>query len=148
MRSDLGLLPKDIAILMPARFSVQKDFATFLKAAALALRQNSRLRFLAAGKGVSPEALLRLIPADLPVTALGDREDILQVLQGMDAVTLSSSFGEGCPNAIGEAMAAGIPAIATDAGGIAELVAALASSSGGRPRSSGASLSALCRTCS
>ena len=52
---------------------------------------------------------------------LGRREDIPRVLAALD-VFVSSSAVEGFPNAIGEAMACGVPCVVTDAGDSARLV--------------------------
>lgn len=123
VRAELGVGPDEVAILLPARLARQKDHATYLRAAALAGGENPGLRFFAAGQGVSPEALRAVAAMGDPVTALGERADLPRLLRGVDAVTLSSSYGEGCPNAIGEGMAAGLPAIATDVGGVRDLVA-------------------------
>ncbi len=121
-RAELGLSPDDVAILMPARLARQKDYETFLAAAALARARDPRLRFLAAGRNVSRALLEGVAGGDLAATALGERTDMPRLMSAMDAVTLSSAYGEGCPNAIGEGMAAGLPAIATDVGGVADLV--------------------------
>lgn len=52
----------------------------------------------------------------------GWREDVPEVLAATDILVLASRFGEGCPNAVLEAMAAGKPVVATRAGGAAEVV--------------------------
>jgi glycosyltransferase involved in cell wall biosynthesis len=55
------------------------------------------------------------------VLLLGQRKDVPRVLNGFD-LAVSSSHGEALPLAVGEAMASGIPMVATDAGDSAELV--------------------------
>jgi len=52
---------------------------------------------------------------------LGHRDNIEQLLRGMDVFVLSS-VAEGMPRAILEVMAAGIPCIATEVGGIPEII--------------------------
>ena len=52
---------------------------------------------------------------------LGHRDDIEQLYRAMDIFVLSS-IAEGMPRAILEAMAAGVPCIATEVGGIPEIL--------------------------
>jgi glycosyltransferase involved in cell wall biosynthesis len=69
--------------------------------------------------------LQRLIPRELPmerVHRLGWRGDVSGVTAAFD-LAACTSLGEGFPNAVGEAMAAGVPCVTTDVGDAAELVA-------------------------
>jgi glycosyltransferase involved in cell wall biosynthesis len=52
----------------------------------------------------------------------GTRRDIPEILAASDIVALPSRFGEGCPNALLEAMSAGKPVVAARTGGIPEVV--------------------------
>jgi glycosyltransferase involved in cell wall biosynthesis len=54
---------------------------------------------------------------------LGEKDDVLEILQGVDIATLTSAFGEGFPNALGEAMACALPCVTTDVGDSAAIVA-------------------------
>jgi glycosyltransferase involved in cell wall biosynthesis len=55
------------------------------------------------------------------VRFLGHREDVPELLAEAECALLASDY-EGCPLAVVEAMAAGVPVVATEAGGVAELV--------------------------
>jgi glycosyltransferase involved in cell wall biosynthesis len=55
------------------------------------------------------------------VSVLGVREDIPDLLRACDVFALASDY-EGLPVAVIEAMAAGLPVVATAAGGVPELV--------------------------
>src|SRR6266545_3370280 len=64
-------------------------------------------------------------PAQTTSTArwAGAREDMRAVYNAMDA-GCCSSYGEGFPNAVAEAMSCGVPCVATDVGDLALLVGA------------------------
>jgi glycosyltransferase involved in cell wall biosynthesis len=127
-RAELGLPEGAIAIGMVARFDAQKDHPNFIRAAALLARRLADVRFVLCGLGAGPENadLVRLL-AEHGVSdrfqLLGRRSDIPRVMNALDVCTLSSSFGEAFPLAIGEAMSCGVPCVVTDLGDSAYLVA-------------------------
>ncbi len=124
VREELGLGPETVAIGHVARFHPIKGHATLVEGLTPVLAAHPEARLVLCGYGVSREdpELARLVePLGESVQLLGSREDVPRVLNGFD-LAVSSSYGEALPLAIGEAMATGVPVVATDAGDSAELV--------------------------
>lgn len=110
------------------RMQAVKDQATLARAfvRALELRPalKDSLRLVLVGDGpLKPQCLQILEQAGVADLAWlpGERADVEQVLRGLDCFVLSS-LAEGISNTILEAMATGLPVIATAVGGNAELV--------------------------
>jgi glycosyltransferase involved in cell wall biosynthesis len=127
LRRELGLAEEAPLIGMVARFDAQKDHQTFIGAAALVLRRRPDVKFVFVGDGATDSNVtllgwLRAAGVADRFLLLGRREDVTAVLNALDIASLSSAFGEGFPNVVGEAMACGVPCVVTDVGDSAWLV--------------------------
>lgn len=113
-------LPLDAPVIgLVARFHPQKDFPTFVRAAALLGRGDAR--FVLCGPGVTWEnaelvGWLRAAGIADRFRLLGERRDVPRVVSALDLASSTTSIGEGFSNTIGEAMACGVPCVATDVG--------------------------------
>ena len=105
-----------VRIVAVGRFAYPKDFATLLEALEL-VRGDWSAAFVGDGPGLAEIADRH----DPRVELLGPRRDVADVLAQSDVFVLSSR-SEGFPVSILEAMAARLPVVATDVGGIGEAV--------------------------
>jgi glycosyltransferase involved in cell wall biosynthesis len=117
----------EFVIGMVARLDPMKDHANFLNAAAAFMQGHPDARFVCVGDGPAAyrhelEALARSHGLEGRVRWAGEIGASRAVYNAFDIATLSSAFGEGFPNAVGEAMACGIPVVATDVGDIAAIL--------------------------
>ena len=121
----LPRIPGTLRVGMVARMNNPvKNYPGFLRTAAQLASKFSQVEFLLVGDGPLRPGLERLaqtLGLDGRVRFLGDRHDIPAVLASMD-VSVLASFSESQSNAILESMAAGLPVVATHAGGNGDLV--------------------------
>ncbi len=108
------------------RLYPQKNHRLFLDMAKIVLErsEDESIKFVIVGKGELRDELERYsqsLGIENNVMFMGERNDIPDLLQNMDIFVMTSLY-EGMSNAIMEAMAAGLPVVATDAGGNSELV--------------------------
>jgi glycosyltransferase involved in cell wall biosynthesis len=115
-------------VLFAARFDPVKRHATLIDAVASLVREGERLELWLAGSGrllPAAEQQARELGVEDTVRFLGYvlNAEILEWFAAgrVDAVALSSDW-EGVPVALIEALAHGVPAVATDVGGVAELL--------------------------
>jgi glycosyltransferase involved in cell wall biosynthesis len=123
-RRALGFAPERRLVAQVGRLAAQKDYPTFLRAAALVAAELPDVDFLVVGEGEDRpalEALVRELGLGARVRFTGVRHDVPALLGAVDVLTLCSRF-EGFPNVVMEAMATGAVAVATDVGGVRELV--------------------------
>jgi glycosyltransferase involved in cell wall biosynthesis len=125
LRASIGAGPHDVVVGSITNFKPQKGPLDLVEAARLARSRDRRLVFVIAGDGAMRTEVERAIArADLreSVHLLGWRDDVPELLAAMDVFVLTSLF-EGLPRAVLQAMAASVPVVATDTGGVVEVVA-------------------------
>ena len=126
-KSKLGLaIPGETYVIgTVGRLREEKGYDTLLEAAALVIRQTAiPIKFLIIGDGDMAKSLQDLaknLGISEQVIFTGPRSDIEFLLSGMD-LFVCSSYWEGFSTAVLEAMAAGVPVLATDIPGNRELI--------------------------
>jgi glycosyltransferase involved in cell wall biosynthesis len=107
-----------------ARLSAEKDFPTLLRATALVLREIPDFKLRIVGGGPERERL-EALAAELGVTSavdfLGERHDVPELL-AQAGFFVTASLTEGISLTLLEAMAVGLPVVATAVGGNPEIV--------------------------
>ncbi len=123
-RKFLGLTDADLAVGMVACFKPQKAPLDFIELASLIKKDFPDTKFVLVGDGGLRKKIavrIRQLNLDGQVILTGWHNDIPLILSGLDAFVLTSLW-EGLPIAVLEAMAAGVALVATDTGGIGEVV--------------------------
>lgn len=125
-KSDIVTLNHNVMnILAVGRFSDAKDYPNLINAFALLKKNNNRgIKLSIVGDGelrAEIEALIRNLELEEDVTLLGRRSDIPQLLSQADIFVLASKF-EGFGLVVAEAMACECYVVATDSGGVAEVM--------------------------
>jgi glycosyltransferase involved in cell wall biosynthesis len=123
-RAELGFGPTDIVVGTIANFLAQKSYPDLLAAVRVAADRVPDLSAVAVGQGPL-EAEIKQAHAALGLgnrfRLLGYRSDPLRVLAACDIFALASRY-EGYPVAIMEALAVGLPVVATEVGGVRDAV--------------------------
>jgi len=117
----------EILIGFAARLDPMKDHPNFLEAAAILKATGANVRFICVGDGPNEyKDRLMALTGHLGLTGdvvwAGYESDMPEVYGAFDLYCQSSAFGEGFPNAVGEAMATGVPCTVTDVGDAARIV--------------------------
>lgn len=127
-RRALGFNDDDIVIGAVGRFDPLKDFKNFVAAAAELAKKRGNVKFLMVGKNLdwSNQVLLEWIGDKGLVERfrlVGEQANVPYFLSAMDIFCLSSA-SEAFPNVLVEAMAIGLPCVATRAGDAADILGA------------------------
>jgi glycosyltransferase involved in cell wall biosynthesis len=123
-RTVLGVADTDFVVGIVARLSAQKAHEVLFEAIAVCAASVPQVRLVVIGGGdreTELRDLARELGIDSRTTFLGVRRDVPDLLPGLDAACLSSVH-EGMPMALIEAMAAGLPIVATDCGSVRDTV--------------------------
>jgi glycosyltransferase involved in cell wall biosynthesis len=120
LRKIWGIDENEKLIGLIARIDPIKGHPTFLEAAKLIRLKSSNIRFVCVGKGEAEyENSMRRLATEMGLNDVliwvGECSNMVEVYNALD-IASSSSYGEGFPNMIGEAMSCGVPCQVTDVG--------------------------------
>jgi glycosyltransferase involved in cell wall biosynthesis len=126
VRSELGIPSDAIVIGQVGRLHPMKGWELFLDGAARLAASNEAIWFVAVGDGPTEYATtLRRRASSLGLQErlvwTGARVDVVRIYRALDVLT-NTSHAEGFPNVLAEAMATGVPCVATDVGEAALIV--------------------------
>lgn len=126
VRAQLGVSAADRVVMMVAALRPEKAHEALLEAARGIVRERGNVKFVIVGDGERRGAL-EAMRNDLGlggyVNFLGVRQDIPELLQAADVVVLPSHAAvETLPLALLEAMASGVPVIASAVGSVPDLI--------------------------
>jgi glycosyltransferase involved in cell wall biosynthesis len=119
-RAKFGISEDDMVILSVGELNQNKNQEVIIRA--MGKLNNPKLHYFIAGKGVKEQYLV-LLAEELGVNLhlLGYRTDVVELLNAADIFALPS-FREGLSVALMEAMAAGLPCVASDIRGNQDLI--------------------------
>ncbi len=127
LRAEWNIDDHESLVGLVGRIDPMKDHRTFLEAAALLKERSPHIRFVCVGSGAPAYVqtirdLGSSLGLDRRLLWTGPRFDMAEVYGAIDVLVLCSSFGEGIPNVVAEAMACETPCVVTDVGDAAWLV--------------------------
>lgn len=123
-RAEFGFAADEVVVVALGSLKPIKRLDLLIRSALIAMKKNARVRLLLVGDGPDRgalEALVNELGTGLRVTFAGLRPDANAVIKAADVLVISSR-SEAFPKAVLEAMATGLPVIATDVGSVREMV--------------------------
>ncbi len=116
---DIG--PDSLLVGNIARFHPMKNHRALIAAVIRARATGSDISLVLAGRHVdwdNPELVAagQVLRRSNALHLLGERGDVDAIMPGLDLYCSPSAWGEGFPNAVGEAAASGVPSVVTDIG--------------------------------
>jgi glycosyltransferase involved in cell wall biosynthesis len=124
VRKEMGVGANDLALIQVARLDYLKDHATALRTLERVVQVHPEARLVLVGEGPELGKIqeeMRQRKLQTQVRLLGLRSDVSRLLRAADLFLLTS-ISEGIPLTVIEAMSAGLPVVATNVGGVSEVV--------------------------
>jgi glycosyltransferase involved in cell wall biosynthesis len=124
VRAELGIAQDQVLAVTVANFRAPKGYPDLFEAARQVGERDLPVRFVVVGQGPLADELTRRhdeLGLGSRLQILGYRPDAPRLTAGADLFVLASHH-EGLPVAVMEALAAGVPVVATQVGGLAEAV--------------------------
>lgn len=121
VRKELGISENENLLGMVGRYDVSKDHVGLLDALYLVKQEVSNFKVLLIGRDLNEnnyiiKEKINKLGLKEYLVLLDQRKDIPAIMNALDLHILSSSYGEGFPNVIAEAMACGTLCVATNVG--------------------------------
>lgn len=136
LRRELSLAPDDVVLGSQGRILPRKGYVEMVRAAKIALdalapAERKKLRFVVLGdtpEDIGPDhlaecrALVKSLAIEGSFAFLGFRDDVRPYVRDFDVAVVPSVYPDPLPRAVIESMAFGMPVIAFDVGGVAEML--------------------------
>ena len=124
LRKEFGFSKNYFVVSTVGRLSREKGHKDFIKCAKILIEKNFEGIFFLIGDGPAMDELInytKVLGINEKVIFTGYRNDMVDIFSSID-ILINPSYTEGLPNVILEAMAMNKPVIATNVGGVSEIV--------------------------
>lgn len=110
-----------------ARYDPKKDHLNLLNSLSIVRSKNINFICILAGSNIDRNNIslvtkIKELKLSNYVKLIGQKDNIIEIMNGLDIYIQSSSYGEGFPNVVAEAMACGVSCVVTDVGDAAFIV--------------------------
>ncbi len=125
IRDELGIKPGQLLVGKIGVIRGWKGYDYLLEAAPIILKKYPETKFVFVGRGPGFEqtqSIAKSLGLEKDLTLLGHRDDIPEIMAGLDIQVLASITGEGTPQVIPQAFAMKTPLVATRVGSVAHLL--------------------------
>lgn len=128
LRREIGVKQDTKIVGYVGRFHPMKDMWNLSTACKGILEKEDDVHIVVVGRELTPQNLE--LPGSMKegqfkrIHFLGQRDDIDKIMPAFDLCCLTSRWGEGFPNVLGEAMLSGVPCVSTDVGDAARVIGA------------------------